>query len=207
MYVCIFPSLIGRPTCDIILPPPLNIKPPKNKTASGASWGSCSSSGPSSGPTQISRSWRLFSRYAPGCMFVYIQDKAIARPSMHELMYPHPSLHKTHPFLTQSPQINNKQIMGTPTEERWPGWSKLPNVGIMKFQKTPHNNLRAHLYQTCVRAYSCACTFFFCLFVVMRGSHSASSIQSLDDNPPHENITEQTKQPPVHLLLRLLRPA
>lgn len=38
--------------------------------------------------------------------------------------------------------------MGTPTEERWPGWSKLPNVGIMKFQKTPHNNLRAHLYQT-----------------------------------------------------------
>ena len=45
--------------------------------------------------------------------------------------------------------------MGTPTEERWPGWSKLPNVGIMKFQKTPHNNLRAHLYQTYVLA--CVC--------------------------------------------------
>lgn len=60
--------------------------------------------------------------------------------------------HPTHP----SP-IKTK-IMGTPTEERWPGWSKLPNVGIMKFQKTPHNNLRAHLYQTYVLA--CLCLRF-----------------------------------------------
>uniref|UniRef100_I2CPA2 Cyclin-dependent kinase 2 homolog n=2 Tax=Nannochloropsis gaditana TaxID=72520 RepID=I2CPA2_NANGC len=51
------------------------------------------------------------------------------------------------------------KILGTPTEARWPGWSSLPNVASMmlKFQKTPHNNLRAHLYQTHQSTYSAAC--------------------------------------------------
>ena len=83
------------------------------------------------------------------CVYVctrYSQDhdkKIIQLPHAAPLNHP-PPLH------------TSKQIMGTPTEERWPGWSKLPNVGIMKFQKNPHNNLRAHLYQTYV-PHACVC--------------------------------------------------
>lgn len=86
--------------------------------------------------------------------------------------------------------------MGTPTEERWPGWSKLPNVGVMKFQKTPHNNLRAHLYQTCVK----------------KGGREGEAGSSGPWTNPHTSQHQhsisgngiQNKQAPVHLLLRLL---